>query len=199
MKLLLLSDLQGVRYDDWMNFIQIDDSTIDAVLTLGDIDTLELRNIKERFSNKQVLGVIGNHDYNGDLEYYGITNLHNTTTILSEKQIVGIEGCVRYKNGKGIPLYTQTEMGVICDQLPVADIVISHNSPKGIHDKLEQAHEGFVGLMNYIEEHQPTHVFHGHQHKHQITTYGATKIVCIYGGWIWDSETDLFEEVLHID
>lgn len=199
MKLLLLSDLQGVMYEDWINFLNLDDSNIDAIVTLGDIDTLELKSIKSRFTNKLIFGVLGNHDYDGDLEYCGITNLHNATLTVANKRFVGIEGCVKYKKVKGNPLYTQSEMGEICNQLPVSDIVISHNSPKGIHDKLDEAHEGFVGLTNYIDEHQPTHVFHGHQHKHQISTHGNTKVVCIYGGWVWDQERDTFEEVLHLD
>jgi Icc-related predicted phosphoesterase len=198
MKWLFLSDLQGVMYQDWLNFKQMDHRDWDVIVTLGDIDTLILKSIAERFQGKPIIGLIGNHDFKGDLEYYGIQNLHQNPVILNGKKVAGIEGCIKYKNEKDAPLYTQEEVGKMYRELESCDIIISHNSPFGIHDKAGIAHEGYIGLKQYIEEHQPTHVFHGHQHTHQVSKYKSTKIVGIYGGWIWNQEDDTFTKVLNV-
>lgn len=197
MKWLLLADLQGVMYQDWISFINsyID---CDVVVTLGDIDHLFLKSITERFSDKLIIGVLGNHDFKGDLEYYNIVNLHGRCEMVGDYRVIGIEGCVCYKKDKDAPLYTQDDIISLCEKMPKADIVISHNSPFYIHDKNDVAHEGYIGLLNYIEEHQPNYVFHGHQHIHRITKYKRTLVVGIYGGWIWNQENDTFHQVLHV-
>lgn len=198
MKWLLLSDLQGVLYEDWISFLNMDDSQFDTIVTLGDIDILYLKSIAEKFSHKRIIGVLGNHDYKGDLEYCNIQNLHGSFININGQRIIGLEGCVRYKNEKDAPLYTQEEMNAICNKLPSSDIVISHNSPFGIHDKKDLAHQGYIGLRNYVEEHQPLILFHGHQHVHQITHYQGTQIVGIYGGWLWDQNLNSFIQVLKV-
>ncbi|MEK3955771.1 metallophosphoesterase family protein [Psychrobacillus sp. FSL K6-1464] len=198
MNWLFLSDLQGVYHDEWQTFINMDNTEWDGVVVLGDIDTLYLKSISERFKGRPIIGVLGNHDYPGDLEYYNIVNIHREQSKLGTERVTGIEGCVRYKQGKSFPMYTQAEMIRICDDLPAADIIISHNSPFGIHDKTNRAHLGYLGLKNYIEKHQPTHVFHGHQHKHQISMVGKTKVVCVFGGWVWNQEKDTLKQVLKV-
>jgi uncharacterized protein len=197
MKWLLLADLQGVKYQDWMNFIS---SPIDCdiVVTLGDIDPLFLKSIAERFSNKLIIGVLGNHDLKGDLKRHNIVNLHGKCQVIGNYRVIGIEGCVRYKNAQNVPLYTQEEIISLCEKMPKADIVISHNSPFYIHDKNDEAHEGYIGLHNYIKEHQPKYVFHGHQHIHRVTKYGKTLVIGIYGGMVWNQKNDTFNQVLYV-
>lgn len=197
MKALILSDLQGVDYREWMNFLQMDSSSFDVILLLGDIDTMFLKAISERFSNKPMMGVLGNHDYNGDLEYYGILNLHAHKVSLGNVSVVGLEGCVKYKNEEA-PMYSQEEALLICETFPKADILISHNSPKGIHDKPDLAHEGFWGLTSYIEKHQPRFAFHGHQHVNKKTSYGNTQVIGVYGGILFDTNTESIQQVLAV-
>lgn len=198
MKWLLLSDLQGVMYQDWLNFMQMDDREWDVIVTLGDIDGLVLKSLNERFKGKPFLGVLGNHDFKGDLEYYGIQNLHRSPQIVHGKKVVGVEGCVKYKNEKDAPLYSQEEVSSFYRELPRCDIVFSHNSPIGIHDKPGIAHEGYRGLKEYIENHHPQYVFHGHQHVHSLTVDGTTKVIGIYGGWVWNQLDDTFTQVLPV-
>lgn len=199
MKWLLLSDLQGVMHQNWLNFMKMDDSSWDVTVTLGDIDGMYLKSIVERFRDKPIYGVLGNHDYKGDLEYYGIQSVHRSPMLIHGKQVVGVEGCVKYKMEKDAPLYTQQEVSEFYRELPACDIVFSHNSPYGIHDKPGIAHEGYIGLMEYIDQYKPSYVFHGHQHVHKTTIYQNTKIVGVFGGWIWDQEEDSFVKVLHVE
>ena len=64
---------------------------------------------------------------------------------------------------------------------PPVDILISHNSPRGIHDRNDGIHEGFDGLTNYILEHKPKFLFHGHQHYEQESLMEGTRVICVYG------------------
>jgi uncharacterized protein len=128
---------------------------------LGDIDIMYLKSIREHFSDKPIIGVLGNHDYQGDLEYYGIVNIHGALNIIGNLRFIGIEGCVRYKK-EDAPIHTQEEISHLLQTLPCADIVISHNSPKGIHDKPGIAHEGYIGLIQYMDTHLPQYLLHGH-------------------------------------
>jgi uncharacterized protein len=199
MKLLVFADLHFVDYFIWKEFLTtIDHSQFDAVVLLGDIDIMYLKSIREHFSDKPIIGVLGNHDYQGDLEYYGIMNIHGALNIIGNLRFIGVEGCVRYKKGEA-PIHTQEEISHLLRNLPYADIVISHNSPKGIHDKPDIAHEGYAGLMEYMELHSPRYLLHGHQHQNKKTTYKETIIIGVYGGIILDVETGKVEKVLDLE
>ncbi|MBP1309196.1 Icc-related predicted phosphoesterase [Paenibacillus sp. 1182] len=197
MKILILSDLQGIEYREWMRFMQLDTSQFDVVFFLGDIDHMELSAIVTKFSSKQQIGVLGNHDYYGDLEAYGITNVHGNRISFMDQTIVGLEGSIKYKKERA-PMFTQEEALKICEELPEANIVIAHNSPKGIHDKEDLAHEGFLGLERYIREKRPTFVFHGHQHVNKVSRLHHTWVVSVYGGIIFDTETRDIQHVLKV-
>lgn len=101
-------------------------------------------------------------------------------------RVAGVEGAFNYKNNKKFPLYDQYEMDDICRNLGKADIIISHNSPLGIHDSFADgtediAHLSFAGLRDYIKKHCPKYLIHGYQHIDKLTNYIGTK-----GCWsIW--------------
>lgn len=69
---------------------------------------------------------------------------------------------------------------------PAVDIFISHNSPRGMHERNEDAYAGFDGLVNYLFEHKPKYLFHGHQHREQESLCDATKVICVYGWKVMD-------------
>lgn len=197
MKGLVLSDLQGIYHRDWTTFLEIDQTRFDFVLLLGDIDQMYLEVIAKKFAGKRKFGVLGNHDYPGDLEYYGIENSHGKLIQVEELSFAGIEGSVKYKK-EFAPMFTQEEAMGLCKHLPKANILVSHNSPKGIHDKPDLAHEGFYGLLEYIHAYQPKYALHGHQHGLKRTQIGNTQVVCIFGGVIFDFETGSQERVLEV-
>lgn len=198
MKWLILSDLQGVLYEDWQSFMKMDNADLDVIVTLGDIDTLFLKSLSEKFKGKRFIGILGNHDFYGDLEYYGIENLHGKSIPVNGLKVAGIEGCVSYKKEKDAPMYSQADILHLCNQLPCSDIVFSHNSPYGIHDKEDKAHIGFIGLTEYVKACKPLYVFHGHQHSNKMTVDGSTKIISVYGGWIWNQKEDSMTQVLKL-
>ncbi|WCF11507.1 metallophosphoesterase family protein (plasmid) [Paenibacillus thiaminolyticus] len=197
MKLLIFSDLQGVDYREWSKLIEMSPSQYDATILLGDIEDLFLKTIQERFSTKPLFGVLGNHDYEGDLEYFNIENIHGKRKEVNDTTFVGLKGSIRYKPGN-FPMLTQAEATIYCRSFDYADIIISHNSPRGVHDKPDLAHKGFEGLTEYIQVHQPRFALHGHQHKNQVTLLGNTTVVAVYGAIILDTETNDIHQVLHI-
>ena len=76
MKILLLADLHYVDFFTWQDFLKIDRNKFDIIITLGDIDIMFLQSLTKKFPNKRIIGVHGNHDYIGDLEYLKIENMH---------------------------------------------------------------------------------------------------------------------------
>lgn len=153
------------------------------------------KSISENFQDKTILGVLGNHDCLGDLEYYGLTDIHGKSVKSGDLTICGVEWCVRYKKAD-FPLHTQEEIIDLCSKLGKCDIILSHNSPKGIHDRDDIAHEGYEGLIQYIEKHQPKYCLHGHQHKDIVSEYKGTKVIGVYGGIILNTDTGEITKVL---
>lgn len=197
MKLLVLSDLQGIDHGEWTTFIHMDPSHYDATVLLGDIEELHLKTIHERFSGKPLFGVLGNHDYEGDLEYFGIEDIHGREIQVSSYRFAGLKGSVRYKPGDA-PMLSQNEATLICRAFDPVDILVSHNSPKGVHDKPDAAHEGFEGILEYIRANKPKYSLHGHQHKNVMTCLGTTKVIGVYGAIILDTVTGDRNQVLHV-
>jgi Icc-related predicted phosphoesterase len=197
MKALVLADLQGVNYEDWKSFMQIDRDQFDVVFLLGDIDQTYLEDLSKSFQNKRIIGVHGNHDYAGDLEYYKMINMHGITLEMNGKVVAGIEGSCRYKEGDYVML-TQAEAILLCKELPYADILLTHNSPRGVHDKSDPAHQGFVGLLDYISRKKPKYLLHGHQHANRQTKIEDTLIIGVFGGVIVDFESLRMMQVLHV-
>lgn len=198
MKALVFADLHFVDYEVWRKFLSIDHSTFDVIWILGDIDIMFLKSISENFKDKLILGILGNHDYPGDLEHYQISNVHGKKVLIGDLGVIGVEGCVRYKKGH-LPLYTQEEIINLLNSLPEGEVVLSHNSPKGIHDKSDIAHEGYEGLIHYMDKHKPKYVLHGHQHKNIRSKYKETEVIGLYGGFIFDTNTGKTEKVLDLE
>lgn len=198
MKILFVADLHFVDYRSWQEFLQIDKEKIDTIITLGDMDIVFIQSLQKNFNDKLIFGVQGNHDCVGDLDYLGITDLHGKTVQINDLTIAGVEGCVKYKYEKDTPIHTQEEIVELCKNLQPSDIIVSHNSPYDIHDKPGLAHEGYEGLLNYIDKNHPKYCIHGHQHKRIATKYDDTIVLGVYGAIILDTITGEIETVLEI-
>jgi Icc-related predicted phosphoesterase len=70
---------------------------------------------------------------------------------------------------------------LLLQQLPAVDILISHNSPAGVHERDGDTHQGFAALNDYIGRHAPRLVIHGHQHVNAETVVGGTRVVGAFG------------------
>jgi Icc-related predicted phosphoesterase len=153
----------------------------DAVVLLGDLDPDWLDPLA-RFADLPVLGVYGNHDDGRYLGARNMTDLHLTTAQVGDLTFAGFQGSLRYKDS---PLqYTQKQAHKLARRLPVADVLISHSPPRGIHEEpCDRAHEGFEALREYIERVQPRLALHGHTPAPPRGTarIGATPVMHVVG------------------
>jgi uncharacterized protein len=156
----------------------------DLVITAGDLHPSDLLGIGAL--TVPVLGVYGNHcngRYFGDL---GIIDLHLSKVDVAGITFTGLQGCVRYKDGTRDLLYTQTEYAALVDQLPAAEVVVTHCPPAGINDHpRDPAHVGIDALRAWIDTHTPRVLIHGHTYpRPPVTACGPTRIEYVHGARI---------------
>jgi Icc-related predicted phosphoesterase len=175
-RLLVLAD-QAPRGDvlDW-----VANNDPDAVVTLGDLDVAWIETLADVSLPK--LGVYGNHDapYMPSL---GITDLHLRSMDVDGVTFAGFEGCVRYRPGEH--QFTQEEASSLVRSLPAADVLICHAPPAGVNDEPgDRAHEGFLGLREWVGTNVPRLVLHGHTHPRPgggVRRVGDTRVVHVVG------------------
>jgi uncharacterized protein len=167
---------------------------LDAVLCLGDLQTAWLETLDRVKVPK--LGVRGNHDAEPYMESFGIEDLHLRRVELdSGVSLCGFEGCVSYhrgRPGKSGPTYTQREAAKLIRKLPPADVLVCHCPPYGVNDDPDDpAHIGFVALREWVLEHRPRLLLHGHTHPNPgslVHRLGDTRVVYVNGARVVDLE-----------
>jgi Icc-related predicted phosphoesterase len=179
MRLLVLADKPPPgALEGW-----VDGNDPDAVICCGDLDPAWIEALGDVALPK--LGVYGNHD-SEYMPALGISNLHLRRAEVDGVTFAGFEGCVRYK--AGAHQYTQEEASSLADALPAADVLVCHAPPAGINDEPgDRAHEGFVGLRTWVDQHAPRLVLHGHTHPRPgggVRQVGETRVVHVAGARI---------------
>jgi Icc-related predicted phosphoesterase len=162
---------------------------LDAVLCLGDLQPSWMERLDRVRLPK--LGVRGNHDAEPYMERFGIEDLHlRCVELRGGPTVCGFEGCVAYRRGGGDrgPVYTQREAAKLVKRLPPADVLICHCPPRGVNDDPEDpAHIGFEALRDWVLEHRPRLLLHGHTHPHPgnlVQRLGDTRVVYVNGARI---------------
>jgi uncharacterized protein len=132
----------------------------DVVVTLGDLVPDDLDALGRY--DVPVLGVYGNHDDGRYLEASNATDLHRRTATVGGVSFAGLEGSPRYKRGAALQ-YSQREMDKLARRLPAAAVLVTHAPPRGVHDEPDdRAHQGFDGVLAYLERVRPRLHLHGH-------------------------------------
>jgi hypothetical protein len=186
MKLLIFADLNDGLKDEEIGMLK--NIEFDLGITLGDINKETLIKIKDICKEKEVIGILGDHDEDGLLDEVGITDIHNKITEIKNIKFLGFSGCLPYKRMNNIYLYSQLECSVLLDMAGDAYIFISHNSPNGIHDNADTyAHMGYRGIVEYMDRVKPILVLHGHQHVNKETMYEGTAVVGVQGVRLLDT------------
>ena len=107
------------------------------------------------------------------MEQYGIEDLHlRRIELESGLSVCGFEGCVAYRrdHGEHGPAYSQRKAARLVRKLPPADVLICHCPPFGVNDDPDDpAHVGFVALREWVLEHRPRLLMHGHTHPNPAT------------------------------
>jgi Icc-related predicted phosphoesterase len=174
----------------------------DLLLSCGDLPSYYLDYLVSKL-NVPLYAVHGNHDSPIPLE--GSAGYHRcgATWIggrgirigTGDLLIAGFDGSLRYNDG---PYQSsQTEMHAAVRSLVpwllmnrlrygrYLDILLTHASPRGIHDAPDRCHTGFNAFNWLIKTFQPRYHLHGHIHVYDrrtptVTRVGATEVVNVY-------------------
>lgn len=157
-------------------------------LLLGDIPLETLFRIKELVA-KPIYAVGGNHDTREMYINANIPYIHGGLVEVNGLSIVGLEGSHRYKKSEELLMLTQEESINTANELPPADILISHDSSFGRYGE-EPNKCGLKGIRNYIKKHKPKLHLHGHYHIYDKYAVGKTRCIACYRCMIVDTNGD---------
>ena len=190
MKILTVSDRVEPILNDSFDTNRF--SGIDLIVSCGDLPPEYLTVISNRVK-APLFFVKGNHDIRYDLKPPdGCVNLHGRLVQFQGLKILGLEGS-RWYNG-GPNQYTERQMRRIIRNLKIGiwwkggvDMVISHASPRHVHDEEDRCHKGFKSFHRLIARYAPKYFIHGHIHARfdkfadRLTIIENTKVINSYG------------------
>jgi len=99
--------------------------------------------------------------------------------------IAGLGGSMRYNHGES--QFSDFQMNLrILKLLPALvfnrvfrgrflDILLTHASPLGIHDKKDKCHQGFKSFLWFMRVFKPKYLVHGHIHLYDLSEVRTTK------------------------
>lgn len=153
--------------------------TVDVLISCGDLHDAAILRAMARFRPRKVFAVRGNHDVAQPFPD-GITDLHLSRHTFEGIRFGGFAGSWKYKP-RGHHLFEQAEVSAMMRGFPEVDIFVAHNSPRGIHERDSDVHQGFDGFIPYLDRANPRLFIHGHQHLDRTTVRGESTIVGVYG------------------
>jgi Icc-related predicted phosphoesterase len=217
MKILCISDqIDPLVYT---NTIRERFKDIDVILSAGDLPMDYLEFIVSSL-NKPLLFVFGNHNidqlayYKDEGAYgpfwladhdnvYSSGAIHIGSKVKAEGDMIfaGLGGSMRYNRGEN--QYTEFQMKLeILKLLPkllinrvlrgrFLDVLLTHASPRGIHDKEDRCHWGFKSFLWFMRVFKPKYLIHGHIHLYDLadvrtTRYEDTLVINAYSHYVID-------------
>ncbi len=186
MKILVLSDEECPALYDY--YVPGRLAEYDLIISCGDLNAKYLSFIVT-MAKVPVLYVHGNHDVGySRTPPEGCDCIEDQLIVYKGVRILGLGGCKKYRESPH--QYTEKEMQKRIRKLRRqlkkhggVDIVVTHAPPAGIGDGDDFAHEGFLALVELMDEYQPRYLLHGHQHLNygqdqtRVREYGTTKVI----------------------
>jgi Icc-related predicted phosphoesterase len=206
MKILCVSDqIDPVVYSSSIKARYRD---VDMVLCAGDLP-LDYLDFIVSSLNRPLLFVYGNHNLEGcaDYEKYpgnsGLTHMGSRVKRECGLTVAGLGGSMWYNGGKN--QYSETQMFLeILKLVPSLvvnrilrgrwlDILLTHASPRGIHDRDDPCHTGFKCFLWFMNIFKPRYLVHGHIHLYDLsgvrtTVYGKTLVINAYSHYLLHTE-----------
>jgi Icc-related predicted phosphoesterase len=176
--------------------------SVDLVLGCGDL-TYDYLDFVATAVAAPIRAVHGNHDV--PLEqlddpairtWWDGIDLHGRVVSIDGILVGGLQGSPRYSDG---PFQSgELDMwlailrmapGLIVNRLlrgRFLDVLVTHAPPRGIHDRTDRAHLGFVAFRTFLRWFHPRYHLHGHTHVYDARTVtetrlGDTTVVNAYG------------------
>lgn len=165
----------------------------DYIIGLGDVsysDYILLR--YSHIANNIPIGcVLGNHDAWNDIQNLNrrgcrLVDLNRKNGHIGDITFYALSGALKYKNSDTYCFLTHKESEEIIKTAPKADILLSHDHPywgKILNNQeFQNAHEGLIGLANYIRKNSPALHIHGHLHQaFEKNVCNGCREICVYG------------------
>jgi Icc-related predicted phosphoesterase len=170
---------------------------VDMVLSAGDLPLDYLEFIVSSL-DKPLFFVFGNHNLNEFNYYRGMVNdrfgfsqmsdkipgagtVHIGGKVVKEGSLIiaGLGGSLRYNEGRN--QFTDFQMyleimrlvpRLIFNKIKYGrylDILLTHASPKGIHDRSDRCHQGFKAFLWFMKVFEPKYLIHGHIHLYDLS------------------------------
>jgi Predicted phosphoesterases, related to the Icc protein len=194
---------------------------VDIVISAGDLP-MEYLDFIVSSLNKPVYFIFGNHNLNeyplyhktsgprplahqgGDPDEasHGTTYIGFKTIRDSGLLIAGVSGSLRYN--AGLNQYTDGQMkrkllgllpALIMNKIRYGrflDVLVTHASPEGIHDKSDPCHRGFKSFIWFMRVFKPRFLVHGHIHLYdlqdiRVSRFLETTVINAYSHYILDT------------
>ncbi len=193
MKILAVSDVEEPLLDAESKRV----SGIDLIISCGDLNESYLSYLSTVFG-APLFYVRGNHDQ-------AITpcmslgeNLHDRLVKYRNLKMLGFEGVLDYTT-QSVVQYSEFELNWMIRKFYIKaffrgkpNIIVTHAPPQGLHEGSDYAHRGPKAFRKLIDHFQPEYFLHGHTHLNyqrnlpRITQVGATKVVNVYGYYVFE-------------
>ena len=183
LKILFITDTHNcLAYTDkYLNELKsLYETDYDLCLILGDLSRLDIDEIKRIIPNEKLYGIVGNHDSLKFLETSGVKDINGKVITCKGVKIAAIMGSNKYKDGD-YGMQTQEESILLSENMEEADILISHDKKFDYNKIKDPAHQGLIGITDYLFKNKiPVHI-HGHLHEEtEEILRNGTKSICLY-------------------
>jgi Icc-related predicted phosphoesterase len=151
---------------------------------------------------------VGDRTPSAKLADYNCSSSHGATYIgfkaIRENGflVAGVSGSIRYNNGMN--QYTDGQMkrklislvpSLLWNKIRYGrylDMLVTHASPAGIHDKDDPCHKGFKSFLWFMKAFSPRYLVHGHIHLYdlqdiRVSRYLDTTVINAYSHFILDT------------
>jgi Icc-related predicted phosphoesterase len=206
MKILCVSDqIDPVVYSSSIKTRYRD---VDMVLSAGDLP-LDYLDFIVSSLNCPLLFVYGNHNLEGYENYAkypghsGLTHMGSRVGKECGLIVAGLGGSMWYNGGRN--QYSEAmmffEMLKLVPSLVInrifrgrwLDILLTHASPRGIHDREDPCHRGFNCFLWFMKTFRPRYLIHGHIHLYDLssvrtTIYEKTLVINAYSQYLLSIE-----------
>jgi Icc-related predicted phosphoesterase len=223
MKILCVSDqIDPLVYT---NSIRERFKDVDLILSAGDLP-MEYLDFIVSSLNKPLLYIAGNHHtrvpgrgksfmipaYAADDENdsFGACYVDSKIHVEEGFIVAGLGGSMRYNLGEN--QFTDFQMyrrilkmlpGLIFNRIfrgRFVDVLLTHASPRGIHDKEDRCHQGFKAFLWFMRVFKPRYLIHGHIHLYDLsevrmTWYQKTLVINAFNHHVIDTEISAFAPV----
>lgn len=170
MNILAISDIELPEMQN-IPYVQRKYGDVDLVISCGDLNAAYIEFVTTILGSPMFY-VRGNHDTQYAERSPGGVDLHGRFVRYRDLWMAGLEGSRRYN--KGPIQYSEAQM--LSQVLGLApgmllrrarwgagvDVMVTHASPRHIHDREDVPHQGFVAFRLLIRWFRPRYLIHGH-------------------------------------